>query len=89
VNQPGKLDVPLDDTTRVLYIIRYGHLLKAGNAKQTNKNFLKSSIPTPNILPKVNYRALARIKSNMAPKNLPTLTNVFSETHPMRPRDVL
>jgi hypothetical protein len=87
MKQPSKLDVPLNNSIRSLQVVCHRCPFKVSHDKQVRKGLLEGSIPTPNIIPKTDPRTFARIKSEMAPKNLPTLSNVFPETHPMRARD--
>jgi hypothetical protein len=88
MDQSRKLDIPLDRTTRTLYIIRNGSLLESGNDKQTKERLFKSTIPTPNIIPKVDLGALTQIKLDLPLKLLPPHANKFPQTHPMGTRNI-
>jgi hypothetical protein len=87
MEQPEELDIPLDGTIREHHVICYRRSLIGSNGIQHRKGLFEGSIPTPDVLPKMNPRALARDKTAMVPKDLPSLTDVFPEAHPMRTRD--
>jgi hypothetical protein len=87
MEQSRELDVPMDGTIRKLHVVRYGRPFIVGNGMQNRKIIFESSISTPNVLPKTNPRALAGVKAAVTPKNLPTRTYIFPETHSMRASD--
>jgi hypothetical protein len=58
------------------------------NTLQILENILKDLLPIPFVMLESNFGAISQLKYGMTKKLPPTLSNIFPQTHPIRPMNL-
>jgi hypothetical protein len=89
MNRTSKQNIPWDDAIMSLHNILHPSILSTSNKKQLRKEDLQRNFPTPNIMPKQNFRTIPDLISHMRSKIIPSPPNAFPHAKPIRTPNLL